>query len=433
VNGWWRDTAQRLLVLKQDKSVVPALEQLTRNAPSLVGRFHAMWTLEGLGAFDAALARELMKDPAPRMRVQAIRASETLYKAGDRTFLSDYRAMAGDADAAVAIQAMLTLNLFKAPDVANVIRGAQAANTARGVKVIGDLILNPPAAGRGGRGGGAANAAAQQVLERGAAIYTELCYSCHGDDGRGQPLAGAPAGTLMAPSLAGSPRVNGHRDYVINALLHGMTGPISGVSYSQIMVPMGANSDEWVASIASYVRSSFGNNAGVVNAADVARVRAATSGRSTPWTVADLEARLPRHLDPQTTWNVTASHNAAAAIGALTMRGWNTGAPQTPGMWFQVELPQPVTLAEIQFDVPAGRGVTGPAIPYPRAYKVEVSLNGTSWGTPVAEGTGAPGRTFVSFTPVRAKFVRISQTDASPGAPAWVLTNVRLYEAQAGR
>ena len=28
--GWWRDTAQRLLVLKQDKSVVPALQQLTR-------------------------------------------------------------------------------------------------------------------------------------------------------------------------------------------------------------------------------------------------------------------------------------------------------------------------------------------------------------------------------------------------------------------
>ena len=28
--GWWRDTAQRLLVLKQDKSVVPALQQMVR-------------------------------------------------------------------------------------------------------------------------------------------------------------------------------------------------------------------------------------------------------------------------------------------------------------------------------------------------------------------------------------------------------------------
>src|SRR5690606_4806580 len=31
-NGWWRDTAQQLLILKQDKSVVPALQQLARSA-----------------------------------------------------------------------------------------------------------------------------------------------------------------------------------------------------------------------------------------------------------------------------------------------------------------------------------------------------------------------------------------------------------------
>ena len=64
-----------------------------------------MWTLEGLGALDAALVREQMKDPNPRMRVQAIRASETLYKAGNRTFDADYRAMTKDPDADVAIQA----------------------------------------------------------------------------------------------------------------------------------------------------------------------------------------------------------------------------------------------------------------------------------------------------------------------------------------
>ena len=58
-NGWWRDTAQQLLVLKQDKSVVPALQQMVkasrrRRAGNLLARFHALWTLEGLGALDAA-------------------------------------------------------------------------------------------------------------------------------------------------------------------------------------------------------------------------------------------------------------------------------------------------------------------------------------------------------------------------------------------
>ena len=58
-----------------------------------MARFHALWTLEGLNALDAGLVREQMKDANPRMRVQAIRASETLYKAGDRSFADDYRAM----------------------------------------------------------------------------------------------------------------------------------------------------------------------------------------------------------------------------------------------------------------------------------------------------------------------------------------------------
>ena len=49
-NGWWRDTAQQLLVLKQDKSVVPALQKLARSSTDQLARIHALWTLEGLGA-----------------------------------------------------------------------------------------------------------------------------------------------------------------------------------------------------------------------------------------------------------------------------------------------------------------------------------------------------------------------------------------------
>ena len=64
-NGWWRDTAQQLLVQRQDKSVVPALQNLVRTSDNLVARFHALWTLEGLGALDVALVREQMKDTQP--------------------------------------------------------------------------------------------------------------------------------------------------------------------------------------------------------------------------------------------------------------------------------------------------------------------------------------------------------------------------------
>src|SRR5690606_31277790 len=55
-NGWWRDAAQQNLVLRQDRSVVPALELMARTgaAPAGTGnplaRIHALWTLEGLAA-----------------------------------------------------------------------------------------------------------------------------------------------------------------------------------------------------------------------------------------------------------------------------------------------------------------------------------------------------------------------------------------------
>ena len=44
-NGWWRDTAQQLLVLRQDTSVVPALKAMAKTGDQFA-RIHAMWTLE---------------------------------------------------------------------------------------------------------------------------------------------------------------------------------------------------------------------------------------------------------------------------------------------------------------------------------------------------------------------------------------------------
>ena len=102
---------------------MPALRTLATTSDNLLARFHAMWTLEGLGALEARLVRNAMKDPNPRMRIQAIRASESLFKAGDRSFDADYRAATKDADVDVALQAMLTMNVLKFPDAAAVITG----------------------------------------------------------------------------------------------------------------------------------------------------------------------------------------------------------------------------------------------------------------------------------------------------------------------
>jgi mono/diheme cytochrome c family protein len=326
-------------------------------------------------------------------------------------------------------------------------------NKARGIQFVADRILNPPAnAGRGGGGPGAAafTPEEQNILERGGAIYAELCFTCHGDDGRGTPTPGAAVGSTLAPSLAGSPRLNGHRDYVIKAVLHGLSGPMAGKTYSQVMVPMGSNRDQWVADIASYVRNNFGNEATLVTETDVARARAASGDRKTPWTVDELEASLPHPLVPDATWKVTASHdarptpsaNAAGAFNmlgnaadALNLLGWTTGVPQRAGMWFQIELPASRRLVELQFTsstIGGGRGGPPAAATFPRGYRIQVSSDGTSWSAPVAEGDGKAGITTIAFAPVTARFVRITQTATVADAPPWSMRLLRLYEAAAG-
>jgi mono/diheme cytochrome c family protein/glucose/arabinose dehydrogenase len=458
-NGWWRDTAQQLLVLKQDKSVVPALRQMARTSTNPLARIHALWTLEGLASVDAPLVRELMKSPDPQIRQQAIRVSETLYKAGDRSFGADYKSMAADSDVDVVLQALMTLNTLKVADAATVIKATAGMNKAKGVQLVTTAMLNPNAGGGRGGGGGRAGGPAftpaeTALIERGQTIYAELCFACHGEDGKGAEKSGSAV--AMAPPLAGSERVLGHRDNVIKALLHGVTGPVNGTTYTDVMIPMGMQTDEWIASVGSYVRNAFGNRAPVFAALDVARVRAATTDRKTSWTIEELERTVPRQVVIDSSWKFSASHNPAIASYAVTIQPWSSGLAQAPGMWLQVELPQAVRLTELQFESSAvpivtepivpgapprtgggggGRGAAGapapppPPVGFPRGYQVQVSMDGSTWSAPVAQGAGTGPVTTISFAPVQAKFVRITQTASAPDAPL-AIQRLKLFEAR---
>ena len=107
----------------------------------------------------------------------------------------------------------------------------------------------------------------------------------------------------------GSKIVLGHRDRVIRAVLHGVTGPIDGKTYQGQMIPMASNDDKWIAAVISYVRNSFGNSAACISPSDVARVRKETQSRTTPWTETELLTAVPAPLMNPGEWKVTASHN----------------------------------------------------------------------------------------------------------------------------
>jgi mono/diheme cytochrome c family protein len=402
-NGWWRDTAQKLIVLHGDHSVVPALEKVVRSNPHPLARIHALWTLEGLIAVSPALLQEKFQDADPHVRAAAIRVSESLYPGAAPALVTAIENLAQDPDPDVTEQSLMTLKRLKIAGWENLTQVTMLRTKSAGVRDLARYLLHVEES----LGGPQFSKTEVASLQRGQAVYRELCFSCHGLDGRGMPLEGAPRGSTIAPPLAGAKDLLGAQDAPIYILLHGLSGPIENEQYQAQMVSMASNDDQWIADVISYVRNAFGNHAPIVTAAEVNRLRRDTAGRTAPWTLAELHTVLPQPLTNAASWRLTASQNVEhvrlAADGKPATR-WDTSTPQIPGMWFQIELPDATTVSSLVLD--AGTSTSD----YPRSYRVELSVDGQHWGQPVATGNGASAVTQIQFPPQSAKFIRITQT-----------------------
>jgi glucose/arabinose dehydrogenase/mono/diheme cytochrome c family protein len=77
-SGWHRDLAQRLLVERNDKTIVPALNELALHGKTHLGRYHALWTLEGLRALPPDLLLKALHDPHPLVQTTALRLLEPM-------------------------------------------------------------------------------------------------------------------------------------------------------------------------------------------------------------------------------------------------------------------------------------------------------------------------------------------------------------------
>lgn len=75
-DGWHRDMAQRLLVEREDASIKADLEDLVRNGKSELGRFHGLWTLEGLDLAEPDLLFDLLDDKSLLLQKTAIQLLE---------------------------------------------------------------------------------------------------------------------------------------------------------------------------------------------------------------------------------------------------------------------------------------------------------------------------------------------------------------------
>src|SRR5688572_24411046 len=165
-NGWWRDNAQKQMVILNDKSIVPVLKQIVKGEqatlaakPSHLARLHALWTLEGLEAIDKDILYAAFKDQHPQIRKAAVCISESFIKKNDEEVIAKLAELRNDPSHDVRLQLYLSTysnKTARTEALAKELATANASNTIFAaaqksmdrnidIKTYGSRLANIPA------------------------------------------------------------------------------------------------------------------------------------------------------------------------------------------------------------------------------------------------------------------------------------------------
>jgi hypothetical protein len=99
--------------------------------------------------------------------------------------------------------------------------------------------------------------------------------------------------------------------------------------------------------------------------------------------------------------------NLQQALDGNAYTRWSSRRPQSPGMWFQIDLGETRTVAQVRLDNAASPR------DYPRGYILRLSVDGQHWET-VDTQPNNQGPLSVSFPPRLARYIRIEQAGSDP-------------------
>lgn len=404
-DGWYRDMAQRLLVERNDPSAVALLEDLAKSREAELGRFHALWTLEGMGKVNPELLLQALEKDTDLIKTTALRQLEKPASQNPEVLIQMERislALAEKASEKVALQLALSAEIFSFEEKSNIlsqifenfgklalIRDAALSSveseefvflqkllanetwketnpdrevflemltsaiiTSKNPDQISGLLALSDSGEMGWKAPVILSAMAIQagdiekpglvvlksepsifkrtdlsidpnrlaMLKRlfswpgyepsknvvlvgnldenamkqfadGRQKYLVSCAGCHGNNGRGA--------ARMGPPLAGSEWVVGDEVRLSLIMLHGLEGPIevAGKKYDapEILPVMPSHStmdDAVIASILTYIRNEWGNQAPPVTGRTVGSTRHLNQGRVYPWSPAELNKHM---------------------------------------------------------------------------------------------------------------------------------------------
>ncbi|MEL7532253.1 MAG: PVC-type heme-binding CxxCH protein [Bacteroidota bacterium] len=254
----------------------------------------ALWVSWGMNEVDQDLVRQLLKAKDYRVRAAALRVLRyTAHLFSDRDEL--LMAAAKDESGRVRMEAIVYASWLPQASGGSVLAEAAKMDLDEWLKPVHEtaqahlngVSLNEKKDAE--KIDTKLKGAALASFMKGKEIYSRdgYCETCHQANGAGLSAS-------QFPPLAGTKWVLGDKERLIKIALNGLIGPIEvkGKSYPG-QVPMtpyrGLLNDEEMASVLTYVRNAFGNEASVVTPAEVAKVREATKDFTGYYNVNDLQ------------------------------------------------------------------------------------------------------------------------------------------------
>ncbi len=124
-NGWWRRTAQRILIERNDSADVERLEALARSSAPNNAPMHAVWTLIGMRRITPAFHTELLGHPSPTFRAWGVRAACEMGAVSDGIF-ERIRVMATDPSPDVRLEVTVASSRLRHPASLSLLLGTLA-------------------------------------------------------------------------------------------------------------------------------------------------------------------------------------------------------------------------------------------------------------------------------------------------------------------
>ena len=323
--GWWRDTAQKLILLREEREkVIPLLEGLFRFTQSPLPRMHALWTLDGMNALSPEIKKEALADRSPILRRSMVQMIEPYLPQAIDLLLP----LEKERDPRVAEQLVFTLGTIDNPVAEKMIQSLasnhltdQGVMLATSVSLWGkrdlpfvkevknkkvfekiskdqrgeitmawDRILSSWDRGMNFTKDFDANQ--KKMIQSGEKLYFEHCTSCHGANGKGVQVPGTDQ--YLAPSLVDSQRVHGDPEKLIPLFFHGIMGPIEGKNFpAGYMAPakvFGIEREDRLAELISYIRYAWGKRGNCVEKDLVYQIKRKHQNRTSPWTDEELKS-----------------------------------------------------------------------------------------------------------------------------------------------